>query len=78
MPLVEADGKFSYPEEIKQELFSFAYRSFSEEWKQSVFFYLCMENQRLWKPVFGFEYASNEAFEQAMKTSYCEKIAKLT
>jgi spore photoproduct lyase len=33
-----------------------------------------MENQRLWRPVFGFDYASNSEFEQAMKTSYLEKI----
>lgn len=77
MPLVEADGKFSYPEEIKQQLFSFAYDSFSEQWKKSVFFYLCMENQRFWEPVFGFDYDSNEAFEDAMKASYSEKIARL-
>ena len=42
-----------------------------------MFFYLCMENQRFWKPVFGFDYASNEAFERAMKASYSEKIARL-
>ena len=77
MPLVEADGKFSYPDAIKLQLFSFAYASFSEQWKKSVFFYLCMENQRFWKPVFGFDYTSNEAFESAMKAAYSEKIAKL-
>ena len=77
LPLVEADGKFSYPEEIKQQLFSFAYQSFSEEWRKSVFFYLCMENQRFWKTVFGFDYDSNAAFETAMKASYTEKITKL-
>lgn len=77
LPLVEADGKLSYPDEIKQEMFSFAYQSFSDDWKKSVFFYLCMENQRFWKSVFGFDYASNEAFERAMKASYSEKIARL-
>jgi spore photoproduct lyase len=77
LPLVEADGKLSYPDEIKQELFSFAYQSFSDEWKESVFFYLCMENQRFWKPIFGFDYTSNDRFEQAMKTSYFGKIAFL-
>jgi len=77
MPLVEADGKFSYPDEIKQELFSFAYRSFNRDWRESVFFYLCMENQRFWDPVFGFDYESNEAFEYAMKASYLKKITNL-
>ena len=40
----------------------------------NVFFYLCMENQRLWKPVLGYEYASNAEFEAAMKTAYLAKI----
>ncbi|MEN8214026.1 MAG: spore photoproduct lyase family protein [Pseudomonadota bacterium] len=74
MPLVEADGKLSYPENIKLEMFSHAYRSFPPAWREQVFFYLCMENQRLWKPVFGREYTSNDAFEQAMKSSYLRKI----
>jgi hypothetical protein len=33
-----------------------------------------MENQRLWRPVFGYDYSSNAAFEQAMKQSYLRKI----
>lgn len=73
MPMVEADGKLSYPEEIKREMFGFAYRSLAS-WHDQVFFYLCMENQRLWQPVFGFDYPSNEAFEAAMKASYLRKI----
>lgn len=74
LPLVEADGKLSYPDEIKRELFGFAYDSFSEAWRRSVFFYLCMENQRLWMPVFGFQYDSNESFEKAMQENYLAKI----
>ena len=73
MPLVECDGKFSYPDDIKRELFSFAYKSF-ENWHNQVYFYLCMENHRLWKSVLGFEYQSNEEFERAMKKSYALKI----
>jgi spore photoproduct lyase len=73
MPMVEADGKLSYPEAIKQEMFSFAYRSLAA-WHGRVFFYLCMENSRLWQPVLGFDYPSNEAFEEAMKQSYLDKI----
>ncbi|MCB1758956.1 MAG: DNA photolyase [Gammaproteobacteria bacterium] len=76
MPLVEADGKLSYPDEIKTALFSTLYRSFSADW-QSIFFYLCMENQRLWRPVFGFEYASNDQLEQAMKNAYMNKINRV-
>jgi spore photoproduct lyase len=73
MPMVEADGKLSYPDEIKLEMFSFAYQSL-KPWHDKVFFYLCMENPRLWQPVFGFDYADNNAFESAMKESYLKKI----
>jgi spore photoproduct lyase len=75
LPLVEADGKLSYPEQIKLELFRFAYQSL-ESWHTQVFFYLCMENPRLWKPVFGLDYPSNDAFEAAMKSSYMDKIRR--
>ncbi len=74
MPMVDSDGKQSYPDEIKRSLFSHVYNSFPESWKGNVFFYLCMENRRLWKPVFGYEYASNAEFEAAMKTAYLAKI----
>jgi spore photoproduct lyase len=73
MPMVEAEGKLSYPDEIKLEMFSFAYQSLTP-WHDKVFFYLCMENPRLWQPVFGFDYADNEAFESAMKEHYLKKI----
>jgi len=74
MPMVDSDGKQSYPDEIKLALFSHVYNSFPENWKSDVFYYLCMENPRLWKPVFGFEYASNDDFETAMKNAYMDKI----
>ncbi|MFA9418678.1 MAG: radical SAM protein [Gammaproteobacteria bacterium] len=74
MPMVDSDGKQSYPDEIKLALFSHVYNSFPENWKSDVFYYLCMENPRLWKPVFGFEYASNDEFETAMKNAYMDKI----
>ena len=77
MPLVDADGKLSYPDDIKRALFHSVYDAFPKAWKQSVFYYLCMENQRFWKPLFGHEYASNEAFEQAMKSAYLAKIHRL-
>jgi spore photoproduct lyase len=75
MPLVESDGKLSYPENLKLAMFRLAYQSLAA-WHNQVFFYLCMENQRLWQPVFGFNYASNSEFEQAMKSSYLRKIAQ--
>ncbi len=74
MPLIDADGKLSYPDEIKLQMFHHVYSRFAESWKDNVFFYLCMENQRLWKPVFGYDYASNSEFETAMKNSYQCKI----
>ncbi len=75
MPLVATDGKLSYPETTKLELFRFAYKNL-EPWHSQVFFYLCMENPRLWQPVFGVHYPSNDAFEAAMKSSYMNKIKK--
>jgi hypothetical protein len=36
-----------------------------------------MENNRYWKPVFGFEYACNDEFEKAMKESYMSRINQL-
>jgi len=74
LPLEEADGKLSYPEAIKLALFRHAWNAFAGDWQEQVFFYLCMENQRLWKPVFGYDYADNDAFEAAMKASYMTKI----
>ncbi len=76
MPLLEADGKLSYPEEIKLELFNHCYNAFTPAWKSAVFFYLCMENQRLWKPLFGYDYQSNDEFEMAMKQHYLAKIER--
>jgi spore photoproduct lyase len=74
MPLSDAEGKQSYPFEIKRELFSYAYNSFSGAWKSGVFFYLCMEEIDLWEPVFGRSYSDNRAFEEDMKRSYRKKM----
>jgi len=76
LPLEEADGKLSYPEETKLAMFRHAYEGLSP-WHDEVFFYLCMENQRLWRPVFGFDYPTNEDFEAAMKSRYMAKIRGL-
>ena len=74
MPMVDAAGKKSYPDDIKLEMFSHLYNCFDQSWKREVFFYLCMENAELWEPVFGFKYASNDEFEGAMKAAYMGKI----
>ncbi|MDR1285043.1 MAG: hypothetical protein LBJ88_02455 [Campylobacteraceae bacterium] len=73
MPLVDTNGKFSYPTHIKEEMFGALYKAF-EAWHKDVFFYLCMEDESLWKNVFGFEYKSNEIFEEDMKKAYMYKI----
>lgn len=76
MPMVDAAGKKSYPDEIKLAMFRHLYQSFPDSWKDEVFFYLCMENAELWEPVFGYQYASNDEFEAAMKDCYLSKIAR--
>ena len=75
MPTVDANGKASYPLEVKREMFKHAYDTF-QPWHKEVYFYLCMEDESLWKDVFGYEYASNNQMEDMMKMSYLNKIAQ--
>ena len=74
MELEKTAGKYSYPQDKKKEMFSHVYGEFSEEWHKNVFFYLCMEDPTLWKPVHGREYSSDKEFEMDMKKSYFDKI----
>jgi len=74
LPLSAAQGKFSYPDDLKIDMFSHAYHCFPKAWQEQVFFYLCMEAQALWQPVFGFSHASNDEFELAMKQAYLTKL----
>jgi spore photoproduct lyase len=76
MPFIEVAGKFSYPDSIKEEMFSYLYECL-KPWHGKVFFYLCMEPTYLWPKVFGYQYADNLEFELAMKTSYLNKISNL-
>ena len=76
MPLEETAGKFGYPRAVKETLFRTAYEEFAP-WHGEVFFYLCMEEASLWKPVFHREYESNEVFEEAMKAAYLKRIRLL-
>lgn len=73
MPFDDAAGKSSYPMQIKEEMFSHAYKSFAP-WHNKVFFYLCMEDHSLWKKCFGYEYNTNTDLERAMVSSYCKKL----
>ncbi len=75
MPLVEVEGKYSYPENIKIEMFKTAYESF-KQWHGKVFFYLCMEPHFYWKKCFGYEYKDNNEFEKDMLKNYFNKVAK--
>lgn len=75
MPFENANGKASYPLEIKKEMFKHAYESF-KPWHKKVYFYLCMEDHSLWKEVFGYEYSSNNQMEMMMKMAYENKIRK--
>ncbi len=76
MPLEEIAGKFSYPLDIKTRMFRHVHQSL-EPWHDKVFFYLCMEAQSLWQPVFGYEFDTNSALEEAMKQSYAAKVGAL-
>ena len=74
MELTEAAGKYSYPLDKKEKMFRHIYASFPEEYRKGVFFYLCMEDPSLWKPVLEREYSSDKEFEMDMKKNYLKKI----
>ena len=74
IPLEEAAGKYSYSLAIKQEMFSTVFSYFPDEFRSSVFFYLCMEDPSLWKKCLGREYSSDSEFEADMKAHYLKKI----
>lgn len=77
MPFSNANNKQSYSLETKKEMFKHAYECF-KPWHKDVFFYLCMEDESLWKEVFGYEYSSNNQMEEFMKMAYMEKIQSNT
>ena len=77
MPTEDCAGKLSYPLEIKKEIFSSIYEAFPDSWKDSVFFYMCMEHIDLWPSVFGRSYDSNEQFEADMLETYHKKISQI-
>lgn len=76
MDMEDASGKFSYSNEKKLEMFKFLYDSF-KPWQEKVYFYMCMENIDLWKLVFGYEYSTNNDFEEEMIKKYYDKIYSL-
>ena len=76
IPHEDASGKTSYPNETKVKMFKHAYDSFSswQQGKEKVFFYLCMEEHQMWEKTFGYQYSTNNDFEAAMLSAYCNKI----
>ncbi len=75
MPFENINGKQSYSLEVKKEMFKHCYDSF-KSWHSKVYFYLCMEDHTLWKEIFGYEYSSNNQFEDFMLNNYMDKITK--
>ena len=73
MPFEDASGKSSYPDSTKIEMFKHAYESF-KPWHKDVYFYLCMEEHHMWKKTFGYQYSTNNDFEQAMLAAYSNKL----
>jgi DNA repair photolyase len=66
------EGKMTYPDEIKEKLFRHAYKTF-KPWHGKVFFYLCMEEKKLWDLTFGKSYKNNKVFEDALIESALKK-----
>ncbi|MBL1140865.1 MAG: hypothetical protein HND53_02435 [Proteobacteria bacterium] len=67
------EGKVTYPDSIKEQLFCHAYESF-KPWHDKVFFYLCMEEKKLWELTFGKAFASNQIFEETLLNSALKKM----
>ncbi len=74
MELTPAAGKFSYPLDVKKKMFSHVASSFFKDFRDNIFFYLCMEDPTLWLPVLNREYSCDKDFELDMKRSYFEKV----
>jgi spore photoproduct lyase len=74
MPMVpNPEGKMTYPDEIKKQLFQNAWTAF-KPWHKKVFFYLCMEEKEFWESTFGKAYHNNKAFEGSLMKSAWEKL----
>lgn len=77
MALESIAGKYSYDLETKRRMFSHVYSAFPNDWKDNVFFYLCMEDPSLWEPCLGRSYSCNADFEADMKRHYLAKVKSL-
>ena len=68
------EGKMTYPDNIKEQLFHYAYESF-KPWHHKVFFYLCMEEKKIWDLTFGESLKNNEVFENILIESALKKMS---
>lgn len=68
-------GKLTYPDDIKEAMFSAMYEDFAP-WHDDVFFYLCMEKEKFWHRTFGFVYPDNATFERAFGEAVMVKLEK--
>ena len=73
IPMENAAGKFSYSMEIKEKIFSTVWNAFAP-WHDNVFFYFCMEDEKLWNSVMRICYNSNDEFEDALFSSVTGKM----
>ena len=67
-------GKYTYPFEIKKEMFTHLFSTFDPGFIENIFTYLCLEDPRLWLPVLKRQYSCDKDFEMDMKKHYLMKI----
>ena len=67
------EGKMTYPDDVKIHLFQQAYDAF-KPWHEKVFFYLCMEERKLWESTFGYAYQDNQEFENCLIDNAWKKL----
>jgi len=76
MPMEEIAGRYSYPFEQKKELFQLVLDELGG-WQDQVYFYMCMEDKELWKPLLGRHYTDNDQFEKDMLDHYFQKLKRI-
>jgi spore photoproduct lyase len=66
-------GKLTYPDNLKIKMFKHMHDIF-KPWRESVFFYLCMEKASIWEESLGYVYENNNAFEHDFGEQTMKKI----
>lgn len=74
LPFVESASKFSFDLPTKEKMFSHVFNCFSKEFREQIYFYLCMEDESLWQKTLGKSYNNNDDFEKDMLMSYRKKM----